>query len=267
MDHRDQPARDLRFRGLWGAALLVLGFTALTVLLTWGTGGALAAVRAPGSARVDTAVPLAAAVGAWLLLAWLVGSAVVALVAAAVAGVGSRTYGRALALGPAAGRRLVGAVLGLALAGAPLAAGLPAGAAEHAVVVLADRTGPGAGPADVPRPVPATGPGRIDLDRPAAVPPPGWSPDRPAARTRRSAGSEATVRLVATTPHAEHAVLDEVVVHRGDSLWGIAARHLGSSPDAAEVAAEWPRWYAANRHVIGADPDLLRPGQRLAPPA
>jgi nucleoid-associated protein YgaU len=270
MNHRDRPARDVRLRGFGGAALLVLGFTGLTTVLTWGTGGAVAAVRAPGSAPVDAAVALAAALGAWLLLAWLVGGAVVALVAAAVAGVGSRAFDRTVALSPAAGRRLVGALLGLALAGAPLAAGLPAGAAEHGVVVTTDQVDsahPGVGSTGVAGGVPAAGSGPIDLDRPAAVAPPGWSPDRPAARHRRSAGSETAVRLVATTPHAEHGVLDEVVVHRGDSLWDIAARHLGSSPDAAEVAAEWPRWYAANRHVIGADPDLLRPGQRLAPPA
>ena len=36
----------------------------------------------------------------------------------------------------------------------------------------------------------------------------------------------------------------------------------------ADRAAEWPRWWAANRDVVGDDPDLLRPGQRLvAPPA
>jgi nucleoid-associated protein YgaU len=33
------------------------------------------------------------------------------------------------------------------------------------------------------------------------------------------------------------------------------------------VAASWPRWYAANRRVIGADPDLILPGQILRPPA
>jgi nucleoid-associated protein YgaU len=245
-----------RVRGLAAAALLLLGFAALTAMLGWGTGGAVASVRATGPAPVDAAVALAAALGAWLVLGWLVGSTVVALVAAAVSGVGSRAYDRAVALTPVTGRRLVSAVLGLALAGAPLTAGLPAGAVERAAVVAADHLAPGAAHAPA-----------VDLDRPAAVPPAGWSPDRPAAPPRRTAGSDAAVRLVATTPHAEHRVLDDVVVRRGDSLWDIAARHLGDGSSAAEIAAEWPRWYAANRHVIGADPDLLRPGQRLAPPA
>lgn len=58
----------------------------------------------------------------------------------------------------------------------------------------------------------------------------------------------------------------EVVVHRGDSLWSIAARHLGRDPSDAEIATEWPRWYAANAAVIGSDPELLLPGQVLLAP-
>jgi hypothetical protein len=59
---------------------------------------------------------------------------------------------------------------------------------------------------------------------------------------------------------------DAVVVRRGDCLWAIAARTLGSATADADIAAEWPRWYAANRATIGDRPDLLQPGQRLYPP-
>ena len=55
-------------------------------------------------------------------------------------------------------------------------------------------------------------------------------------------------------------------MRRGDSLWAIAARHLGPGATDAEVAEEWPRWYAANRAVIGPDPDLVLPGQVLRAP-
>jgi hypothetical protein len=58
----------------------------------------------------------------------------------------------------------------------------------------------------------------------------------------------------------------EVVVLRGDSLWTIAARHLGPGATTAQIAREWPRWWAANKHVIGPDPDRILPGQRLQPP-
>jgi nucleoid-associated protein YgaU len=50
-------------------------------------------------------------------------------------------------------------------------------------------------------------------------------------------------------------------------LWAIAATRLGPQATPALVAANWPRWYAANRAVIGADPDLIRPGQLLQPAA
>lgn len=59
------------------------------------------------------------------------------------------------------------------------------------------------------------------------------------------------------------------VVRPGDSLWRVAAARLaerGERATDAATAAEWPRWFAANRDVIGADPHLLRPGQVLQPP-
>jgi nucleoid-associated protein YgaU len=55
-------------------------------------------------------------------------------------------------------------------------------------------------------------------------------------------------------------------VRPGDSLWLIAAHRLGPTATDADVAVTWPRWYAANRAVIGADPDLIRPGQLLSAP-
>jgi nucleoid-associated protein YgaU len=59
---------------------------------------------------------------------------------------------------------------------------------------------------------------------------------------------------------------EQVLVRSGDSLWTIAARELGAHPDAARIAAAWPRLYAANRNVIGADPNLLRTGEHLIVP-
>lgn len=57
----------------------------------------------------------------------------------------------------------------------------------------------------------------------------------------------------------------EVVVRPGDCLWAITARELGD-PTTARVSARWPRWWQANRRVIGPDPDLIHPGQRLRRP-
>ncbi|MBG6179941.1 LysM peptidoglycan-binding domain-containing protein [Arthrobacter sp. CAN_A1] len=57
-----------------------------------------------------------------------------------------------------------------------------------------------------------------------------------------------------------------VVVTPGDSLWTIAAHHLGPFATDVEIAASWPSWYRANRQVIGDDPHLLLPGQLLQVP-
>ena len=57
-----------------------------------------------------------------------------------------------------------------------------------------------------------------------------------------------------------------VVVRPGDSLWAIAAAHLPSGASAASIDASWRQWYAANRDVIGANPNLVIPGQVLLPP-
>ena len=50
------------------------------------------------------------------------------------------------------------------------------------------------------------------------------------------------------------------------NLWAIAARHLGHHATPLQVAREWPRWYAANRTVIGPNPNLIRVGQVLTVP-
>jgi len=81
-----------------------------------------------------------------------------------------------------------------------------------------------------------------------AAPGPSWSPDRRAVSADSTDGPA------------------DIVVHRGDSLWSIAARHLGPAATTTEISAEWHRWFAANRHVIGDDANLITPGQVLRPP-
>jgi LysM repeat protein len=58
-----------------------------------------------------------------------------------------------------------------------------------------------------------------------------------------------------------------VTVEPGDSLWAITAQRLGPHASDAEIAVQWPSWYRANHRVIGNDPALLRPGQRLVVPS
>jgi nucleoid-associated protein YgaU len=51
-----------------------------------------------------------------------------------------------------------------------------------------------------------------------------------------------------------------VTVQAGDTLWGLAEEHLGNGD-------RWPEIYALNRAVVGADPDVIQPAQRLRLPA
>lgn len=57
-----------------------------------------------------------------------------------------------------------------------------------------------------------------------------------------------------------------VVVRAGDTLWAIAAASLPDGSSDADIAIACARWHSANREVIGDDPDLIFPAQRLSPP-
>jgi LysM domain len=59
----------------------------------------------------------------------------------------------------------------------------------------------------------------------------------------------------------------EYTVRLHDTLWGIAAARLpAGSGSAATIDRYWRQVYAANRAAVGADPDLIHPGTRLAVP-
>jgi hypothetical protein len=57
-----------------------------------------------------------------------------------------------------------------------------------------------------------------------------------------------------------------VVVQPGDTLWAIARAELPADADDDAVAARVREIHRANRAVIGANPDLIRPDQRLRMP-
>jgi hypothetical protein len=153
--------------------------------------------------------------------------------------------GRSGVLARAVGTRLVPAVLMRAVAGV-------AGVSVLITPVTARGTTPRvaalAGPA-VPAPSWPVDPqhGRVRIN---------WPTDKPASPPPRP------IPTHAASPDAE-ATVD---VHPGDSLWLIAARRLGQHASDAEIAAAWPRWYAANADVIGGNPSLIRPGEVLRAP-
>lgn len=75
-------------------------------------------------------------------------------------------------------------------------------------------------------------------------------PDRAVGRrTERPRPAPATVRVA-----------------RGDTLWSIAAADLPPRAGDARIGRRWRAIYAANRDLVGPDPDLIEPGQLLRLP-
>ena len=87
-------------------------------------------------------------------------------------------------------------------------------------------------------------------------------PDRPESRSPRTPTPRPDVPPPVTDPAGAGAV--EVVP--GDTLWAIASRALPADATDARIAAATRAWHRANREVIGDDPDLIVPAQRLIPP-
>jgi LysM repeat protein len=267
------------------AALSVAAFAAVVGGMAWASAGIWQQMRRPGPASFDTLIAAGAAAAAWVSLAWLTVGFLLAALASLPTRGGRWCATASSHLAPAAVRRLACVVVGGALiSGTGLAETLPASAASSAAVPAASPQLP-----DLDRPVgrpgassspasPAADPGlgaASDSVRTASADPTRLRfPDSPvaepttglAAPSRQARATPEPVPLVASPSRAPRSA-DEVVVHRGDTLWGIAARRLGPRASVAEIAAEWPRWHAANRRVIGGNPHLIRPGQRLRVPA
>lgn len=91
----------------------------------------------------------------------------------------------------------------------------------------------------LPLPDRATGPDRAIRGAQPRVAPPRDVPPHPAGRVR---------------------------VRPGDSLWAIAEAELGAGATPAQIAAYWPEIHLANQAVIGDDPHLIQPDQRLELP-
>ncbi|MFS0700864.1 LysM peptidoglycan-binding domain-containing protein [Cellulomonas sp. 179-A 4D5 NHS] len=282
---------------VWGLAVATLCAAARTVGVTWRAGERAVARHAPGVVRRVLVVALGAGLG--------VAGAVTAHATAPADGLDvgwSPTTSSAPVPGPStapppdvsadphASRAAVeqtGAD-GPSTVGGPTAPGTSApGAATDAQDAAAAGAASGARESSVPATSTTPAPGA------ATAASPGADSDAVTARPVTGAHADATRRVAgvrstpteasgtATTSTGAPATPDAgpvgtaapgaasastVVVVTGDSLWGIAQRALGADATDQEVAAEWPRWYAANADVIGADPDLVVPGQVLRVP-
>lgn len=96
---------------------------------------------------------------------------------------------------------------------------------------------------------------------------PGWGTDplpSDRARMQRQVGHR---ELRSHSKKDDRHIGQVIIVRRGDTLWTIAARTLPTGARTADIVNSWHRWYQVNRGVIGDDPNLIRPGQRLKRPA
>lgn len=241
-----------------GPALLVAVVAlAVALLLRAAWLSAWNAVAAPGPAAADellalVVASLAAGVGTWLVCG------MVLEVAARLPGRWGRTADRwSRRVTPALARRAASLVLGVGV-------GVVSGPAQcvavgpplSAAAAVADRAHAHQ------HGEPAPDPGFRAAPTPPAAP--GFTPGPPLVRPQPDP-SLIGGRIVSRND-ADVDVGAEVVVHRGDSLWSIAARHLGPDASDAEIDRSWRRWFALNRDVVGPDPDLVLPGQLLRVP-
>lgn len=212
---------------------------------------------------------------AWATLIWLILSLVLVAATEAPGRIGAVAGVLSGVLIPATGRRVLTAALGATL----LATGNAAvvAAAPTPTAAVAAHAGPS-------RPVPSAV-SALDLDWPVSgrgrtTRPPSAAPSAAPPAASSPPVATPSTRPPGTTPPPSvdppsddpsagdrpDGAAREVVVRRGDTLWSIAARALGPAATDEQIARAWPRWWAANHRVIGDDPDLIRPGQRLTPP-
>lgn len=229
-----------------------VGFAVLSAVLGMGAEVALLSagaaqwrdVQASGPASTAQILTLCAALAGLAAGAWATLVVLAALLAHLPGRVGRRASLVAAIWSPVAARRLAALLVGATLAGgASVSFASAAPGASRAIPAVAHE-------ATSPAPlVAATAPG----------PGPGWTPSRPLVRPQASAA-------LVTGSAVRGTSRSRMVVHRGDTLWGIVAGYLGPEAGDADVAREWPRWHEANRDVVGDDPDRILPGQVLRSP-
>lgn len=216
------------------------------------------AASSPGVAKPgDILLVIVAVLGA-LLTAWLAIATSLAALAQVPGAIGTACSYLAARVTPA----IVARVVALAVGSAMVTAGAPASASPFSTVsaggcpavVTVDRT-----PDPAFRPLAEPTPGTGSL---ASAPEPAFVPLAPSSPVPTATSIDSLEHTPRQLPEAG----ETHVVRRGDTLWDIAAARLGPGATPADIAAAWPRWYAANRRLIGPDPSHIVPGQRLIPP-
>ncbi|MFH5878095.1 LysM peptidoglycan-binding domain-containing protein [Arthrobacter sp. NA-172] len=258
----DQTAKIVRNDAAMATTVLAIGLllaaAGLTLIARWQS----AASRHEAHAFEDLLGFVATAAGL-LIVGWWITTFLLAMAEVLLRKSGKGRIAAATArLSPAFMRRLAVVILGLNLAGIPIADAAPAPVEPGWNPTNWTGTTPSV---SAPR-TPVSGPPaqRFSVPSSESVPPaiePKWQPRAPSIEPGLL-GSQAQRATEQTSSPGQGAV----VVGRGDSLWSIAARQLGPMASDVDIALRWPQWYAANRAVIGEDPGFLVPGQILQPP-
>ena len=228
----------------------------------------------------DTAAAALAGSLLWLVALWAAFALSVTAVALAPGRVGLLALAVAERVTPAVLRRVVGAAAGTSILISPAVAFAQpvAGSAPAPIGAPAGPTGPATALG-----LPMDRPGQPQSGKPTAppsMPALGWptdpagstdpadptDPGGPAKPADPASGDRLTPAAPEPVRPRSRGTEDRVLVRPGDSLWSIAAHRLGPGSSAARIQAEWPRWHAANRKLIGANPNLLRPGVELLAP-
>lgn len=282
---RKDPKRPTALGILRFVVLLGLGAWALVALGTW-VRSLWGAVTAPGPASADEILMAGVAGLALVLGGWLWIGAVLQALSLVPGWIGRGLQPLARTVVPPLARRGVALALGVGLATGMTGMAHAASPVPSSTAAVSPSAAVPLSPAAVTvvraSPTPAEAAGALSEDPPN----PGWRPNAPTVRPQpspdlRSVSTRATDSPApgwspssGWTPSsgwspsrgAAEREPGQVVVLRGDSLWSIAAAHLGPTATDADVAAEWPRWYAANLAIIGEDPNLIHPGQVLTAP-
>lgn len=228
----------------------------------------LASATAPYPPRLDTLLGAVAVLLAVAATAWLTFLSGVALICRVIRRPVPR---RLLAWSPPSWRPVVAAVAGTVVLVAPPASAATTTPGSPGASGASSASGAAVRPptsAFQGLPLPDR-PGRLAAPRPAR--PQGEPPqDAPTIRTApegapppaRGIDSPSTSVRSTAEPSGRR-------VRAGETLWSIAADELRSAGDVAgprRIDRSWRRWYAANRSLIGADPDALRVGLVLRRP-
>lgn len=231
----------------------------LGLVLRWATDSTLERLSTDD---LGSLAKLVAAAVAWSAYGWLVLAVAVTVLERLPGALGQVASTASGAITSDASRTLLRSALGVAVA-APLTVGVahaqPSGGGNHHALHWAPVEKASSVPA-----VTADWDPRAGTERASTV----ASAHReahPPVRHRIAVPDRPT--LGAATRYAPvHRPSHTVVVRPGDSLWAITADELGPRATDRSISARWPEWYAANAHTIGADPDLIHPGQVLHQP-